>query len=113
MMAIQLTERAAEHVRSMLEQHAGSIGLRLGTRKSGCSGFAYVVDYVDAIGEGDTVFETGGVQVVIDSASLPHLDGMTVDYVKNGLLSEGLEFINPNVQSSCGCGESIAFEESA
>ncbi|MDX1698756.1 MAG: iron-sulfur cluster assembly accessory protein, partial [Thiohalobacterales bacterium] len=98
-MAIQLTERAAEHVRRMLVSHAGSIGLRLGTRKSGCSGFAYLVDYVDAVGEDDTVFETGGVKVVIDSASLPHLDGMTVDYVKNGLLSQELKFINPNVQS--------------
>jgi iron-sulfur cluster assembly protein len=113
MMAIQLTDSAVQHVRSMLEKHEGSIGLRLGTRKSGCSGFAYVVDYASAIGEGDTVFETGGVKVLVDSASLPHLDGMTVNYVRNGLLSEGLEFINPNVQSSCGCGESIAFGETA
>jgi iron-sulfur cluster assembly protein len=112
-MAIQLTESALEHVRRMLEQHEGSIGLRLGTRKSGCSGFAYVVDYASAIEEGDTVFETGGIKVLVDSASLPHLDGMIVSYVKNGLLSEGLEFNNPNVRSSCGCGESIAFEETA
>jgi iron-sulfur cluster assembly protein len=112
-MAIQLTESAREHVRRMLEQHEGSIGLRLGTRKSGCSGFAYVVDYASAIEEGDTVFETGGIKVLVDSASLPHLDGMIVSYVKNGLLSEGLEFNNPNVRSNCGCGESVAFEETA
>ena len=112
-MAIQLTESAREHVRKMLEQHEGSIGLRLGTRRSGCSGFAYVVDYAGAVEADDTVFESDGIKVLVDSASLPHLDGMTVNYVKNGMLSEGLEFSNPNARSSCGCGESIAFEETA
>ena len=112
-MAIQLTDSAAEHVSRMLEKHPGSVGLRLATRRSGCSGYAYVVDYVNAVEENDTVFETAGVTVVVDSASLPHLHGMPIDYVRNGLLSEGLEFINPNVQSSCGCGESIAFSETS
>jgi iron-sulfur cluster assembly protein len=112
-MAIQLTESAQQHVRKMLQQHEGIIGLRLGTRRSGCSGFAYVVDYASAVEADDTVFESGGIKVLVDSASLPHLDGMTVNYVKNGVLSEGLEFINPNARSSCGCGESIAFEETA
>jgi iron-sulfur cluster assembly protein len=97
----------------MLEQHEGSVGLRLGTRRSGCSGFAYVVDTVSRIGDDDTVFESCGIKVVIDHGSLPHLDGMTVDYVRDGLLSERLEFINPNARSSCGCGESIAFGETA
>lgn len=108
-MAIQLTDRAAAHLRGMLDSHDGTVGLRLGTRRSGCSGFAYVVEPVDRVAESDTAFECGGVTVVVDSESLPHLDGMTIDYVKNGLLSEGLEFINPNVRSSCGCGESVAF----
>ena len=112
-MAIQLTESAAQHVSAMLAKHEGSIGMRLGTRKSGCSGYAYTVDYVDAIDEGDAVFESHGIRLVVDAASLPHLEGMTVDYVRNGLLSEGLQFINPNVSSSCGCGESIGFGETA
>ena len=112
-MAIQLTDSAVQHVRKMLVEHEGSIGLRLGTRRSGCSGFAYVVDYASAVEANDTVFESGGIKVLVDSASLPHLDGMTVNYVRNGLLSEGLEFSNPNARSSCGCGESIAFEETA
>ena len=112
-MAIQLTESARKHVRKMLEKHEGSIGLRLGTRRSGCSGFAYVVDYAGAVEADDTVFESGDIKVLVDSASLPHLDGMTVNYVKNDVLSEGLEFINPNARSSCGCGESIAFEGTA
>ena len=76
-MAIQLTDSAVEHVRSMLAQHEGSIGLRLGTRKSGCSGFAYVVDYASEVTDADQVFETGGVRVIVDRDSLPHLDGMT------------------------------------
>ena len=112
-MAIQLTESAAEHVRAMLAKHEGSPGLRLGIRKSGCSGYAYTVEYVDVIGAADTVFESHGIRVVVDASSLPRLDGMTVDYVRNGLLGGELQFINPNVSSSCGCGESIAFGETA
>ena len=112
-MAIQLTDSAVQHVRKMLVEHEGSIGLRLGTRRSGCSGYAYVVDYASAVEADDTVFESGGIKLLVDSASLPHLDGMTVNYVKNGLLSEGLQFINPNVSSSCGCGESIGFGKTA
>lgn len=110
-MAIQLTQSAAAHLGKMLEKDAGSVGLRLATRKSGCSGFAYVAETVDSINDDDTVFDSSGIKVVVDSASLPHLNGMTVDYVKDGLLSERLEFINPNALSSCGCGESIAFRE--
>jgi iron-sulfur cluster assembly protein len=112
-MAIQLTQSAAAHIHKMLEQHEGGVGLRLGTRKSGCSGFAYVVETVSRICDDDTVFESHGITVVVDRSSLPHLDGMTVDYVRDGLLSERLEFINPNARSSCGCGESIAFGETA
>jgi iron-sulfur cluster assembly protein len=112
-MAIQLTDSAVQHIRKLLAQHEGSIGLRLGTRGSGCSGYAYVVDYAGTIEEDDTVFESAGIKILVDRASLPHLDGMIVNYVKNGLLSEGLEFSNPNARSSCGCGESIAFGETA
>lgn len=112
-MAIRLTDSAARHIRSMLEQRAGSIGLRLGTRRSGCSGYAYSVDYATSIEPGDHVFEDAGVRVIVAADSLPRLDGLTVDYVRNGLLNEGLEFINPNVETSCGCGESIAFREPA
>jgi iron-sulfur cluster assembly protein len=112
-MAIQLTDSAVQHIRKLLAQHEGSIGLRLGTRRSGCSGYAYVVDYAGTIEEDDKVFESAGIKILVDRASLPHLDGMIVNYVKNGLLSEGLEFSNPNARSSCGCGESIAFGETA
>jgi iron-sulfur cluster assembly protein len=107
-MAIQLTENAAGHVRSMLSRKQGAIGLRLGARKSGCSGFAYMVDYARQVDEGDRLFESKGIKIVIDSASLPMLDGMTVDYVKVNMLNEGFEFINPNVRNQCGCGESFS-----
>jgi len=105
-MAITLTENAARHVRKMLEQRPG-IGLRLGTRKSGCSGFAYVVDYAQEIGETDQVFESNGVKIVVERASLPLLDGLTVDFGRHNMLNEGFDFLNPNVKQMCGCGESF------
>lgn len=107
-MSIQLTEAAAERVRTMLEKRGEGVGLRLGTRKSGCSGFAYVVDYADEIGDDDQVFECHGVKVVINSKSMPMLDGMELDYVRQNALNEGFEFNNPNVKDSCGCGESFS-----
>ena len=106
-MSIELTDNAARHVTKMLAQHESGIGLRLATRKSGCSGYAYVVDYAEGIADGDHVFETHGVKVVVDHDSLPMLDGMTIDYVKENALNEGFEFINPNIKDSCGCGESF------
>jgi len=108
-MSIQLTENAAEHVRQMLAKHPQAKGLRLGTRKSGCSGYAYVVDYADELHEDDQVIESLGVSIVVDQASLPHLDGMTVDFVRTNALNSGFEFINPNAKNACGCGESISF----
>ncbi|MDV3237860.1 MAG: iron-sulfur cluster assembly accessory protein [Gammaproteobacteria bacterium] len=107
-MAIQLTEAAAQRVRTMLDKRGRGLGLRLGTRKSGCSGFSYVVDYADEIGPGDRVFESHGVTVVVDAGSLDQLEGMEVDYVRNNALNEGFEFRNPNVKDTCGCGESFS-----
>lgn len=107
-MAIELTPAAAQRVQTMLDKRGHGLGLRLGTRKSGCSGFAYVVDYADAVGADDLVFESHGVKVVVDHASLPALDGMEVDFVRSNLLNEGFEFRNPNVRESCGCGESFS-----
>jgi iron-sulfur cluster assembly protein len=108
-MAIRLTESAAQHVKGMLSKRGQGIGLRLGTRKSGCSGYAYVVEYADDVREDDRVIRSNGITVVVDSASLRHLDGMTVDYVKTNALNAGFEFINPNAKDACGCGESVSF----
>ncbi|RMD71720.1 MAG: iron-sulfur cluster assembly protein IscA [Gammaproteobacteria bacterium] len=105
-MAITLTERAAEKAKAFLEKRAKGEGLRLGVRKSGCSGLAYVLEFVDAIGPEDRVFETHGVKVVVDPKSLVYLDGTELDYTREGL-NEGFKFNNPNVKDSCGCGESF------
>ena len=107
-MAVALTENAAKHVIDMLQKRGSGIGLRLGTRKSGCSGFAYVVDYADSIGENDTVFESHGVRVVVDRDSLERLEGIEVDYLKTNAINQGFEFNNPNVKDTCGCGESFS-----
>lgn len=106
-MSVSLTNTAAQRVAKMLEQRGSGTGLRLGTRKSGCSGFAYVVDYAETIDASDRVFESQGVKIVIDEKSLPYLDGMEIDYVKTNGLNEGFEFNNPNVKNMCGCGESF------
>lgn len=107
-MAISLTENAAKHATAMLAQRGSGIGLRLATKKSGCTGFAYVVDYADAATAEDVMYESFGVKLVIDQDSLPHLDGLEIDYVKNGTLNQGFEFRNPNVKEMCGCGESFS-----
>lgn len=107
-MAVLLTEKAAARVNTMLQQRGSGLGLRLATRKSGCTGFAYVVDYADAINQEDALFESHGIKVVVDKSSLPQLDGTTIDYVRTNALNEGFEFINPNIKDKCGCGESFS-----
>jgi iron-sulfur cluster assembly protein len=106
-MSVLLTEKAANHVAAMLDKRGHGIGLRVGTRKSGCSGFAYEVDYADDVKGDDLVFESHGVKVIVDQQSLPLIDGMQVDYVKANVLHEGFEFNNPQVKDTCGCGESF------
>ncbi|MEN9704189.1 MAG: iron-sulfur cluster assembly protein [Pseudomonadota bacterium] len=105
-MAIYLTDSAAERIRNFLAARGRGLGLRLGVRKSGCSGFAYVIDYADEAGPTDLVFEDRGVKVLVDPDSLPVLDGTTVDFVRQGL-NEAFRFQNPNVTGECGCGESF------
>ena len=106
-MAISLTQSAAERVRSFLAARGHGMGLRLGVRKTGCSGFAYVINYADDSRPEDVVFEHQGVKVFVDPASLPLIDGTEVDFVKQGL-NEAFKFRNPNVQGECGCGESFS-----
>jgi iron-sulfur cluster assembly protein len=106
-MNLQLTENAINHVKRMLDNRGHGLGLRLSTRQYGCSGFGYVVDYADAIGDDDEVIESGGVKVIINRDSQPMLEGLTIDYVRSNALNEGFEFINPNVKDLCGCGESF------
>ena len=105
-MAISLTESAADRVRTFLANRGKGLGLRLGVKTTGCSGLAYVLEFVDELQEGDEVFEDKGVKVIVDAKSLVYLDGTQLDFVKNGL-NEGFEFKNPNQKDECGCGESF------
>jgi iron-sulfur cluster assembly protein len=106
-MSISLTESAANRVKSFLVSRGRGLGLRLGVRKTGCSGFAYVVNYADEVTPGDLMFEDRGVKVYVDPNSLSLLDGTIVDFVKQGL-NEAFRFRNPNVKGECGCGESFS-----
>ncbi|HWS04081.1 MAG TPA: iron-sulfur cluster assembly protein IscA [Gammaproteobacteria bacterium] len=105
-MAITLTESAAERVQKFLSNRGKGVGLRLGVKTTGCSGMAYVLEFVDAVEPEDQVFESYGVQVIVNPKSLVYLDGTELDYGKEGL-NEGFKFNNPNVKDSCGCGESF------
>ena len=105
-MAISLTPSAAERVKTFLVTRGHGVGLKLGVRKTGCSGFAYVINYADEVLPQDLVFEDRGVKVYVDPDSLKLIDGTTVDFVKQGL-NEAFRFQNPNVRGECGCGESF------
>lgn len=105
-MAISLTETAAQHVQNFLTKRGKGIGLRLGVRTSGCSGMAYKLEFADAAEESDKAFFSNGVTILVDEHSLPYLDGMELDYTREGL-NEGFKFNNPNVKDTCGCGESF------
>ncbi len=106
-MAITLSDAAANRVKAFLQNRGKGLGLRLGVKTTGCSGMAYVLEFVDELNENeDEVFEHAGVKVIIDKKSLVYLDGTQLDYVKEGL-NEGFEFNNPNAKSECGCGESF------
>ena len=105
-MSFQLSEVAANRVQHFLDNRGKGIGLRLGVKTTGCSGMAYVIEFVDELESNDTVFETNGVKVVVDPKSLIFLDGTEVDFAKEGL-NEGFQFKNPNAKDECGCGESF------
>ncbi len=105
-MAITMTAPAAERVKAFLDNRGKGVGLRLGVKTSGCSGMAYVLEFVDDTDEEDQVFECDGVKVIVDPKSMVYLDGTELDYGKEGL-NEGFKFNNPNVKNSCGCGESF------
>lgn len=105
-MAIRLSETAATRITHYLKDRQGAVGLRLGVKKTGCSGFAYVVDYADEVRPNDLVMKDKGVSILVDRDSLPLLDGTEVDFVRQGL-NQSFQFNNPNVREQCGCGESF------
>ena len=105
-MSITLTDSAAQQVQSYIDKDNVKIGLRFGVRTSGCSGFAYVVELTDTVDADDQVFESNGIKVIVNSESLPYVEGTEIDYTRENL-SETFVFHNPNVTASCGCGESF------
>jgi iron-sulfur cluster assembly protein len=111
-MSISLTSSAVERVRSHLVKRGHGVGLRVGVRKTGCSGYAYVIDYADSVEANDVVFDDQEVSVVVDSDSLRLIDGTEVDFVKQGI-NEAFKFRNPNVKGECGCGESFSVDTDA
>lgn len=105
-MGITLTEVAADRVKAFLDNRGKGEGLRLGVKTTGCSGMAYVLEFVDSVEDTDEVFESNGVKIIVDPKSLLYIDGTELDYGKEGL-NEGFKFNNPNVKDECGCGESF------
>ena len=106
-MAITMTESAAKHILSQIEKSGNGVGLRLGVKKSGCSGFAYTMDIASEIRDTDNVFESFGAKVLVDKENLPFLNGTELEYSKQGL-GYVFKLNNPNVKNQCGCGESFA-----
>ena len=106
-MSVTLTESAARQIKKQLEKRGKGIGLKLGVRKSGCSGYAYALDYADALNENDAVFEEFGVKVIVPQSDLEFVDGIELDYRREGI-NEAFQFNNPNVKGTCGCGESFS-----
>jgi len=107
---LTITDRAARHISNQISKSEGAIGLRLGTRKSGCSGWAYLIDLAFEPSDTDLIFDFNGVRVLLDPEVMPMLKGTEIDFVSEGL-SQMLKFNNPNVSATCGCGESFAIKE--
>ena len=105
-MSVTITKSAANQVQNQLDKRGKGVGLRLGVRESGCSGYAYIIDFADEVGSKDKVFEAFGVKVIIDPDALVILDGLELDFAREGINS-AFKFNNPNVKDACGCGESF------
>lgn len=105
-MAITLTETAARHVQNFIAKRGKGVGLRIGVRTTGCSGMAYKLEFADSLADEDLQFVSQGVTLIVDPKSLPYIDGMELDFQREGL-NEGFKFNNPNVKNECGCGESF------
>lgn len=105
-MSISITPAASQRMRQFLAQSPAAVGVRFGVKRTGCSGFGYVVDMAESVGEGDRLVEIDGVPVVVDATSLPLVDGTVIDFQRQGL-NASFVFHNPNATGQCGCGESF------
>jgi len=107
-----MTENAAQQIKTQLAKRGKGVGLRVGIKKVGCSGWTYTFDYADEVKQGDQVFAAFDSKLVVDDKSLEFIDGSKLDFVKDGL-KQTFKFDNPNVDSTCGCGESFSVKEKA
>lgn len=105
-MTIQITPAANDRMRGFLAASPEAAGVRFGVKRTGCSGFGYVVDLASAVAEGDAVLDIDGIRVIVDPKSLPLVDGTLIDFQKQGL-NAAFVFHNPNATGECGCGESF------
>ncbi len=107
--SIPLTESAARQITAHIAERGKGIGLRLGVKRTGCSGFAYEVDVADQLTPDDVLLDNRGIKIVVNSEHLPLLEGTEIDFVRQGL-SDSFHFRNPNVSGECGCGESFSVD---
>lgn len=105
-MTISITPSAQQRMRQFLAQAPSAAGVRFGVKRTGCSGFAYVVDLAEQVGADDQAFEIDGVPVIVDTKSLPLVEGTEIDFERKGL-NASFVFRNPNATGECGCGESF------
>jgi iron-sulfur cluster assembly protein len=105
---VTLTDTAAKKVKQQIEKRGRGQGIMIGVRTTGCSGLAYKLEYVDNVPDSNewTTYDSNGVKVWISGKDLPYINGLTMDYRRQGL-NEGFEFVNPNERDRCGCGESF------
>ena len=103
---ISVTDKAANKIKQTISKRGMGLGIRIGVKTTGCSGLAYVLEYVDDPKEHDIKVDCNGCALYIDPKSCVYIQGMKIDYVRNGL-NEGFEFNNPNERDKCGCGESF------
>lgn len=108
-MSIRLAPAALERIQGYLADTPGAIGLRFGVKRTGCSGWGYVVDLAREARPDDTVSEQDGIRIHVDADSLALVDGTEIDFLKQGV-NEQFVFRNPNVAGECGCGESFTTE---
>ena len=111
-MTLILTENAARHIQHQITKSGHGIALRIGIKKSGCSGFSYTYDLADEIGENDKLFTSNDTNIVVNVKDLPFLSGSQIDFIQEGLNSF-YKLSNPNIDNTCGCGESFNLKESS
>ncbi|MGN2250733.1 HesB/IscA family protein [Frateuria sp. GZRe14] len=105
-MSISITPPARERIRQFLAQTPNAVGVRFGVKRTGCSGFAYVVDLAEDARPDDQAMEVDGIRLIIDAKSLPMVEGTVIDFRRQGL-NAAFVFHNPNATGECGCGESF------